>query len=321
MSTSNLKPSKDLLESNLDQYRAGAESRLSNLEFEVLQAICKTADKAMRVVACAALAPAPEHLKVNLFPSLTAGTSALPMATQVGNAEAYRIAIPISFVDKLLEVTPTRGGRPPKEAPDYFISSTIVAVLAAYGHEMIHVFAGHLQTPSSRGQETHADFIGGSLLWAWLQDEDIATLCQIQIDESPWMCAYGFLHLISVLSDSNHDDSLYLPRCLRLAAFAGGAGFCADKTVGPALGDLVQQAFQTMPICPKSEFESSAIRSQHATLTEQLRQPQLITKMQLAFQEMNHQKSSWYKSSEHLRPIKKDIGRALKRDSSSSGKN
>lgn len=321
MSTSNLKPSKDLLELNLDQYRAGAGSRLSNLEFEVIQAICKAADKAMRLVARAALAPAPEHLKVNLFPSLTAGSSALPMATQVGNAEAYRISIPISFVAKLFEVTPTRRGGPPKEASDYFISSTIVAVLAAYGHEMIHVFAGHLQTPSSLGQETHADFIGGSLLWAWLQDEEIATLCQIQIDERPLMCVYGFLHLISVLGDSDHDDSLYLPRCLRLAVFAGGAGFCADKTGGPALGDLVQRAFRTMPICPKSDFESSAIRSQHATLTGQLGQPQMSAKVQLAFQEMNQQKSSWYKSSEHLRPIKKDLHRALKRDSSSSGKN
>lgn len=321
MSTSNLKPSKDQIESNLDQYRVGAGTHLSDLEFEAIQTICKTADRAMRLAARTALAQVPERLKDNLFPTLTAGNSPLPMATQVGDGEAYRISIPISFVYKLLAITPTRGGRPPKEAFDYFISSTIVAVLAAYGHEMSHVFAGHLGTPSSIGQETHADYIGGGLLWAWLQDRDIAALCQIPDGKQPLMCAYGFLQLITVLGDSDHDQSLYLPRCLRLGVFSGGAGFYADQRGGRAQGDLVGHAFEAMPACPDSAFESSAIRSQHASLTAQMEQPQMRAMLLQAFQKMHEEKKAWYNSSEHLRPIKKELHRALKRASSSSGHN
>ncbi|AUA59075.1 Uncharacterised protein [Achromobacter spanius] len=316
MSTSNLKPSKYQLESNLDQYRVGAGAHQSDLEFEVLQTICKAADKAMRLAARTALVHVPEHLKDNLFPTLTAGNSPLPMATQVGNGAAYRISIPISFVDKLLSITPTRGGRPPREASDYFISSAIVAVLAAYGHEMNHVFAGHLGMPSSKGQETHSDYIGGGLLWAWLHDEEIAALCRIPNGKQVSMCAYGFLHLISVLGDSDHDRSLYLPRCLRLNVFFGGAGFCAEQRGGRAQGDLVGDAFQAMPACPDSDFESSAIRSQHVSLMVQMKQPQMMTRLQTALQDMRQEKSDWYTSSKHLSPIKKDLRRALKRDSS-----
>jgi hypothetical protein len=317
MSSSNLKPSKDQLESNLDQFRMGAGASLSNLEFNVIQTICKVADKAMRNAARIALALVPEHLKANLFPTLTAGVSPLPMATQVGDTQAYRVSIPISFVAKLLAITPTRGGLPPKEPSDYLIASTLVAVLAAFGHELNHVFVGHLVTHSSLGQETHADYIGGGLLWDWLHKDEIAELCGIQKGKEPSMCIYGFLHLVCVLGDSEHGQSLYLPRCLRLAVFSGGAGFCADKRGGKGQGDLVARAFEAMPACPESGFESSVIRSQHAVLAAQLEQPQMIEKMELAFIEMNREKSIWYAASQHLRPIKKDLHRALKQDSSS----
>lgn len=319
MSTSNLKPSKRQLESNLDQYRMHAGMHLSDLEFEVIQTICKAADKAMRLAARTALAQVPEHLRYNLVPALTAGGSPLPIATQIGDREAYRISIPISFVGKLLSFTPTRGSRPPKNASDYFVSSPIVSVLAAYGHEMSHVFAGHLETSSSLGQETHADYIGGGLLWAWLQDSDIAALCQVPEGEHSAMCAYGFLHLISVLSDSDHEKSLYLPRGLRLGVFAGGAGFYADKLAGRQAGDMVGHAISALPTCPNTDFDSSSIRDQYALLMAQIEEPQMSAKLLQAFQEMRQEQSAWYDSSEHLRPIKKDLLRVLKRDTSSSG--
>lgn len=314
MSSSNLKPSKDQLKSNLDQFRMDAGVSLSDLEFEVLQTICKAADKAMRYVARTALGQVPQHLKDNLFPTLTAGISPLPMATQVGDGQAYRVSIPISFVAKLLAITPTRGGRPPKEPCDYLIASTLVAVLAAYGHELNHVFVGHLKTQSSLGQETHADYIGGGLLWDWLNKDEIAALCQIPVGKAPSMCIYGFLHLICVLGDSDHDQSLYLPRCLRLAVFSGGAGFWANQNGRRDQGDLVGRAFQALPACPEASFESSAIRRQHAVLMAQLEQPQMMEKFELAFTEMKREKNAWYAASQHLRPIKKDLDRALKED-------
>lgn len=314
MKSTNLKPSKDQLESNLDQFRMGAGKSLSDLEFEVLQMICKAADKAMRYAARVALREVPKQLKDNLFPTLTADVSPLPMATQVGDGAAYRVSIPISFVAKLLAFTPTRGGELPKEPSDYLIASTLVAVLAAYGHELNHVFVGHLETKSSLGQETHADYIGGGLLWDWLHEDKIAALCQIPPSDVPSMCIYGFLHLISILGDSDHGQSLYLPRCLRLAVFSGGAGFCADKRGGEVQGDRVRRAFSVMPTCPVAGFDSPVIRSQHAVLTAQLEQPQMMEKLELAFDEMHREKSAWYSSSKHLRPIKKDLHRALKQD-------
>lgn len=319
MKNSNLKPSKDQLESNLDQFRMGAGASLSDLEFEVLQSTCKAADKAMRCAARIALAEVPEHLKYNLFPALTAGASPMPMATQVEDGQAYRVSIPILFVAKLLAITPTRGDRPPKDAVDYLIASTLVAVLAAYAHELNHVFVGHLETQSSLGQETHADYIGGGLLWDWLHEDEIKALCQIPAGKESSICNYGVLHLICILSDSDRDDSLYLPRCLRLAVFCGGAGFRADQRGGPGQGDLVQRAFQAMPTCPQAGFESSTIRRQHAFLVTQLAQPQMLVKLELAFKEMSREKSAWYASSQHLRPIKKDLHRALKKDSTSRG--
>lgn len=314
MSSTNLKPSKKQLESNLDQFRMGAGNSLSDLEFEVLQMICKAADKAMRHATRIALKEVSEQLKDNLLPTLTAGVSPLPMATQVGDGKAYRISIPISFVAKLLAITPTRGGNPPKEASDYLIASTLVAVLAAYGHELIHVFAGHLETQSSLGQETHADYIGGGLLWDWLHEDEIAALCQIPPSGVPSMCMYGFLNLICVLGDSDHDQSLYLPRCLRLTVFSGGSAFCADERGGAVQGDLIALAFRAMPTCPVDGFDSAVIQSQHAVLMAQLAQPQMMEKLVLAFEEIKREKSAWYSSSKHLRPIKKDLHRALKQD-------
>lgn len=319
MPSSNLKPSKDQLASNLDQFRMGAGASLSDLEFDVVRTTCKAADKAMRKAARIALAHVPEHLKDNMFPMLTAGVSPLPMATQVQDGQAYRISIPISFVAKLLAITPTRGGRPPNQPSDYLIASTLVAVLAAYGHELNHVFIGHLETQSSLGQETHADYMGGGLLWDWLHDDEIAALCQIPRGKEPSMCIYGFLHLICALGDTDHGEGIYLPRCLRLAVFSGGAGFCADHRGGPEQGDLLQRSFQDMPACPESGFESSVIRCQHAVLAEQLKQPQMMEKLSRAFTEINREKSTWYGASQHLRPIKKDLHRALKQTSSSHG--
>jgi hypothetical protein len=320
MSTSNLKPSNHQLESNLEQYRMGSGTHLSNLEFDVIQKICRTADKAMRITARTALAQAPEHLKINLFPTLTAGNSPIPMATQVGHGGAYRISIPISFVGKLLEITPTRGGQPAKDASDYFISSTVTAVLAAYGHEINHIFAGHLGTPSSIAQETHSDYIGGGLLWAWLHDREVASSCQIANGRQDSTCLYGFLHLISALIDSDHDQSPYLPRCLRLGVFTGGAGFYADQRGGSAAGELVRHAFKAMPACPDIDFDSVAIRRQYHSLTSQMEQPQMLDRLSQALQEMCQEKFSWYTASEHLRPIKKDLMRALKRDTPSTGR-
>lgn len=114
MSSTNLKPSKDQLEANLDQFRMGAGMSLSDLEFEVL---------------------------------------------------------------------------------------------AAYGHELNHVFRGHLETPSSLGQETDADYLGGGLVWRWLHEKNIVAQFEMEPADVPSMCMYGFLHLISILDDSDHDQS------------------------------------------------------------------------------------------------------------------
>lgn len=319
MSSSNLKPSKDQLESNLDQFRMGVGANLSDLEFDVVQTICKVADKAMRKAASIALASVPENLKVSLFPTLTAGVSPVPMATQVKGEQAYRISIPISFVAKLLAITPTRGDLPPKDQSDYLIASTLIAVLAAFGHELNHVFAGHLVTQSSLGQETHADFIGGGLLWGWLHEDKITELCEIKKGTEPSMCIYGLLHLICVLGDSDDDQNLYLPPCLRLAVFAGGAGFYADRRSGESQGDLVGRAFEAMPACPESDFESSSIRSKHAVLRAQMEQPLMVEQLKLAFTAMHREKSAWYGASQHIGPIKKDLHRAIKQDSAARG--
>lgn len=312
MSSSYLKPSKDQLESNLDQYRMGAGAHLSDQEFALIRKICQRADKAMRLAARLALADVPEHLKCNLFPTLTAGNSLSPIATQVGNGEAYRISIPILLVAKLFAIAPTRSNTPNDES-DYLISSTIVAVLAAYGHEMTHVFAGHLGTQSSLGQETHADYIGGGLLWAWLHDKNIALQCHITDGKQTLMCVYGVLHLICAFDDADKGTSIYLPRCLRLAIFCGGAAFYADNTVGKDEGDLVGRAFESMPACPEGVFNSPEIRQQYTVMKTQMEQPQMVGMFKQAFDVINREKSYWYKSSQHLRPIKKDLYRALKR--------
>jgi hypothetical protein len=318
MRRSNLKPSEDQLQSNLDKFRMGAGASLSGLEFHVVQAICKAADKAMHSAARIALAEVPEHLKDNLFPTLTADDDPQPMAIQEGDQLAYRVHIPISFVAKLLAITPTRDDRPPKQPADYLIASTLVAVLAAYGHELNHVFVGHLKTQSSLGQETHADYIGGGLLWSWVHEKEIAALCCIPPGKAPSMCVYGFLHLICALGDLEHDQGFYLPRCLRLAVFSGGASFYAGERRGHSQGDLVELAFRSLPACPVSGFESSAIRRQHGVLSNQLEQPgMMMEKMELAFSVMRQEKASWYTASQHLSPIQKELHRALIRGESS----
>jgi len=313
ITSSNLKPSKNKLEANLDQYRTGCGAYLSELEFSLIRIICQRADKAMRVAARIALADVPEHLKCNFFPTLTAGDSLSPTATQVGSGEAYRISIPISFVAKLVAIAPKRVNTP-KDESDYLVSSTIVAVLAAYGHEMTHIFAGHLGTQSSLGQETHADYIGGGLLWAWLHDKNIAMHCDIADGKQTVMYAYGVLHLISAFDDTDNNTSLYLPRCLRLVIFCGGAAFHADKRAGESQGDLVEQAFESMPSCPEASFDSLEIRKQFGAIKTQLEQREMVGKLKQAFKIIEKEKKSWYKSSQHLRPIKKDLYRALKRN-------
>lgn len=79
----------------------------------------------MRLAARTALKDVPEAQKDNLFPRLTGGEQ-LPMATEVGEADAFRISIPISFVAKLLLLTPTRDGRDAAQGSDYFTQSTYI---------------------------------------------------------------------------------------------------------------------------------------------------------------------------------------------------
>lgn len=313
MSSSSLKPSKNDLELNLDQYRMGSGAELSDLEFSIIGEVCRRSDKAIRLATRIAITELPSHLKYNLFPTLTAGDSLSPKATKVGSGEAYRISIPITFIARLFTLAPVRENSP-KDASDFLISTTIVAVLAAYGHELAHVFTGHLETQSSLAQETYADYIGGGLLWAWLHDKNISLQCNIPDGEQASMCAYGFLQLISSMNDLE-DTSLYLPRCLRFTIFSGGAAFYADNSVGICQGDLVGHAFKNMPVCPIKGFDSLKVRYQHKILTSQLQQPQMISKLRQVFELIEKEKKSWYSSAKHLGPIKKTLSKMLKRRS------
>lgn len=314
MSKANLKPSRGELVKKLDHYRLMQNSQMSDLEFEVLTSVCFDADRIIRVVSKTALMDVPQPLKVTLLPHLSVDPSPIPMATMVGDGEAYRISIPISFIQKLIAVAPTRDGMQPAVVSDYFCQSALVAVLAAYAHELTHVFIGHLPTNSSIAQESHADYIGGSVTWRWLRRPDIQKICNVQPQLVESSCAFGFLHLLSILNDADHDESIYLPRAARLQVYGGAAAFCADQTVGTGYGDLMLKAMMDLPACPDLGYRSAHIEEVYQCLMSQTTE-EMKGKTVSALDKVPEEKRHWYNASVHLKPIKKFLQRILKRDS------
>ncbi|MFT0182803.1 hypothetical protein ACMSIO_20500 [Pseudomonas benzopyrenica] len=312
MNKKTLKPRRQELIENLGQYRFTQGDQMTDLEFNTLSSVCVDADRAIRIVSKRALKNVPQSLKVNLFPHLSADPSPIPMATMVGNREAFRISIPISFIHKLVGVAPTRDGIQPTMESDYYCQSILVAILAAYAHELNHVFIGHLPTKSSVAQETNADFIGGGVTWRWLQLPDIQKICKVQPMEVESACAFGFLHLLSILNDADHDQSIYLPRAARLQVFGGGAAFCADKTLGDGFGDLMHQALMNLPKCPDHTYRSSGIEKAHAFLMSQNTE-ELKNKALSALETIPEEKRNWYNASVHIKPIRRFLQRILKK--------
>lgn len=313
MSKENLKPARRELIKSLDQYRLTQNGQMSDLEFDVLSSVCINADRAVRIVSKTALKELPQDLRVTLLPHLSADLSPIPMATMIGNREAFRISIPISFIHRLIAVAPTRGGMQSKKESDYFCQSTLVAILAAYAHELTHVFVGHLPTKSSIAQESHADYIGGSVIWRWLQRPEIQKICKVQPLNVEPACAFGFLHLLSILNDADHDESIYLPRAARLQVYGGGAAFSADKTLGADYGDLMLRAMINLPKCPDLGYRSSYIENMYQYFVSQTTE-ELRNKTVSALDKIREEKRHWYDASVHLKPIKRILQRILKRD-------
>jgi hypothetical protein len=314
MSKTNLKPARRELIKNLDQYRFTQNGQMSDLEFDVLSSVCINADRVIRIVSKTALEDVPQPLKVTLLPHLSADLSPIPMATMVGNREAFRISIPISFIHRLIAVAPTRGGMQPTMESDYYCQSALVAVLAAYAHELTHVFIGHLPTKSSIAQESNADYIGGGVTWRWLRRPDIQKICKVQPLKVEPACAFGFLHLLSILNDADHDESIYLPRAARLQVYGGGAAFSADETLGAAYGNLMLKAMMDLPGCPDLDYRSSHIENAFQYLVSQTTE-EMKNKTVSALDKIPEEKRHWYDASVHLKPIKRILQRILKRDS------
>lgn len=316
MNKSNLKPTKKVLDTNLDQYRQFGGAGLSDVEFQVLSEVCMAADKAIRAVTRIALEHVPNKLKCNLFPSLTAGHAPVPMATEVGDGAAYRISIPISFIASLVAAAPKVSIVSPHGTSScYFTQSVVIAILAAYAHELIHIFAGHINTQGSIAQETHADYMGGALTWGWLRRDDIRKLCGVPgVAQSEHACVFGFLHLVSVLEDGQEGEGSYLPRPLRLYCFSGGAAFLADESVGIQQGDLIKRAMSVLPACPDSTYLCPQIEAAHKLLISQMSEA-MVGQMEEVNKLIGKEKQSWYDASQHLRPIKKALGKSMKRHS------
>lgn len=314
MRESNLKPRRQPLRDNIEQYCQAQGVQKGTVEHDLLTTVCEIADKAIRIVTKIALEHVPPELKKNLFPQLTVGLeTSSPMATEIGEGDAYRISIPTSFVHRLIKVAPIRLGVSSPSVDDYFIQSILVAVLAAYAHELNHIFIGHLKTPSSLLQEMNSDHHAGAMTWKWLRRDDIKKLLGVtDFYKAEAACAYGFLHLVSVLQDANNVDCIYPPRILRLMLFGGGATFYADQLIGKAQGDLVKQAMEALPDCPDPSFASDHIQNQNEVIRNQLSED-LLKEFSKTSQELQTVKQSWYDQSKHLQPIKKDLRKSLQR--------
>lgn len=307
-----LKPSNEELKQALTQYFSNSPSIKSELEELALITCCSLADSIYRKVAKIALQDAPPSLKTNLIVHLSANQSLSPIATTVGDNEAFRVSIPIYFIHRLLSVAPTRNGREPSILEDYYVPSILIAAMAAYAHELTHVFIGHLVTSESSAQEAHADYMGGALTWSWLHNTDIQTLVGISPADVEENCIFAFLHLASIFSDQLSQESLYLPRVARMLVYAGGAAFAADNR-DIQLAQKLETAVHALPKIPNSLFSSEQIESEfkkmNALLTEEV-----FTKLGTVLKNVQREKRSWYDLSQHLKPIKKPLNHIVKRD-------
>lgn len=233
--------------------------------------------------------------------------------------EAYRISIPIEFINKLLSTGATREGVVPIIESDIYWPSIFIATLAAYGHELNHIFSGHLATDSSNIQELNSDLRAGALTFAWLKRQDIQKEFGIKSGTVEHNCFYAFLHLASVLSDSNKCDSIYLHRSIRFSAYCAGAvGYaeslkCSDMTV-------IEQAVNASPACPDPIFNSSHIAREARDVFRDIQsdESEMLNKIS---SQMPKSKKEWYDASQHLRPIKSQLQRIVKRDAKSVPEN
>lgn len=311
MTKNNLKPEKKILLRNLDQYRQMLDRTISDIEFASLGLLCYDADQLMRKVSKIAVQKVPSNLKNTLVPHLTADKELSPKATILGERDAYRIAMPISLLHRLMMVAPKRIVPTTSLSFDYYSPTTLIAVLAAYAHELNHVFIGHLETDESIYQETHADYMGGALTWLWLRRDDIQKTIRVSSSGIEDHCAYAFLHLVSLFGD-NHTEKT-LPRLGRLLMYCGGAAFAADKKMGPQQGALMQLAQSKLPVCPDQSYTSDHINEEYAKFQPEMTEG-LVAQVASVINGIPQSKREWYNASIHLKPIKKDLQRVVKFD-------
>jgi len=317
MTKSHLKPSKEELHNALTQYWDAYPHSVVGVEKMALTEFCISIESLVRKVTKIALNEVPPALKSIFIVHFSAVQTLSPIATAVDGNAAFRIAMPIHLIHRLISIAPTRNGCACSVTADYYRSSILIAALAAFAHELNHVFVGHLATPESVAQETHADYMGGALTWSWLRRADIQKLVGISSTNVEANCAFGFLHLVSVFRDQSPENALYLPRIARLLVYAGGAAFAADNKVGAGQGDALELAMCELPMSPSCDFSSTHIKNEYCEMKVQLTEGVKL-KVAAALRDIKKEKREWYAKSQHLKPIKKQLNHIVKTNSKNS---
>jgi hypothetical protein len=304
------KPRHDEIKNKVVNYSNDYSGVISEIEREALLHACLKSDHIIRAATTIAFERVPAPARHSFIYSFSLGSDSFPAATQIEGGQkgqtksTFRISVPVAFVHNLLKNTPTRGGLQPEAIDDYYFPSLLIATLAAYAHELVHIMVGHLPTAESKAQEFYADRIGGGATWGWILKDNIQKICGISSTNISVNCVYGFLHLASVLNKEHNKDGLYLPVAGRFAAFCGGATLLDDSKGERRLNEFEKIIGKNIN-CPDLSFHSDSIKNTYTLINskEVFAEEDLLE----IIEQEQVEKPNWFNASQMMAPIRRAL--------------
>ncbi|UZE09809.1 hypothetical protein [Pseudomonas sp. B21-053] len=313
------KPRHDEMKKKVENYSNEYSGVISEIERAALLHACLKSDHVIRAATTIAFKRVPTNARHAFIYSFSIGSDSFPAATQIESGQkgqkksTFRISVPIAFVHNLLKNTPTKGGLQPQNIDDYYFPSILIATLAAYAHELVHIIVGHLPTQESKAQELYADRIGGGTTWGWILKANIQQICEISSTNISSNCLYGFLHLASALNKEHNKEGLYLPVAGRFAAFCSGAIFL-DESKGKRGLHEFDKLLITGIKCPDSRFQSDTIQNTYTLINSK----EIFIEEELLelIKQEQVEKPKWFNASQMMAPIRRALQQIAKRNTS-----
>lgn len=257
--------------------------------------------------------------KSKILVQLTPETTLSPQATG-SSPDYFRITMPMRLLHRMRDMTEALDLQqaPYEHTTSWPKACALVATMAAFGHELNHMFCGHVALAGDAYQESNSDFRAGGLVAAWLQRDELCRQTLLDGTDQAHridlvLLAFALLCLIFGPATPGHVTSPNYPApATRFALLLAGYIFLQDHNHPAELPHTAEAVRRASHWIPRA-FAPLGLEGAARALLDDAGQTESdsASPVELANSETRKQ---WYRSAILLRPISKLLKAALKRD-------